>query len=68
MPPNLKIFSNLFNKDFGYSNLFSLLTAYLSFADLDLLFLSISFFEGLKTFILVLNQTMLNRFYFQENI
>ena len=43
----------------GYSNLFLLLIANLSFADLDLLFLSISSFEGLSnSFLYSLNKTI----------
>ena len=54
-----KYFLNFFVRSVGYSNLFLLLIANLSFADLDLLFLSISSFEGLiNSFLYSLNKTI----------
>ena len=51
MLPNPSIFK-FFYKSFGYSNLFLLLVANLNLADLDLIFFSNSFVDGLITLFL----------------
>ena len=52
MASKSKYILNFFINAWGLENLFFDLIAYLSFADLDLLFLSTSFFEGLNTLFL----------------